>query len=120
MVDDTITMTTNELEGIKASVRVQAVLDIVNADLAEHKDRDLKTFDALFGELRKLDNDINRFPQEIAQCQENLRKEVEEKYMTKRDARMTITTIVSAAMVVQFFAYAIYLSLQISRLTGGQ
>ena len=89
---DVITMTHAQLETMKAAIRTEAALSAINDELVQtrselvgHKKDDKQAFDALFNEIRKVDEDVNKFPQRMQECQQSLRQEVREQYVSKAE-----------------------------------
>ena len=85
-------MTHAQLETMKAAIRTEAALSAINDELVQtrselvgHKKDDKQAFDALFNEIRKVDEDVNKFPQRMQECQQSLRQEVREQYVSKAE-----------------------------------
>jgi len=98
--NNTITMTLAELESMKQSIETRAAVDALSKFMTSHDTEDTKRFDALFKEIRQVDQDVNAFPQRLAECQKQLREETEAKYVSKKEVRAGFLTVSALQIVV--------------------
>lgn len=97
---DTITMTLGELDTMKETIRTQAKVDGLIKFMTEHDAEDRKRFEAIFTEIKKVDDDVRKFPQRLAQCQQTLREEVETKYVSKKEVRAGFLAISALQILI--------------------
>ena len=95
-----IVLTQGELEIRLAAERVQTSLAVLIDDFRDHKADDKDEFHDLGVSLSRAVSKIDELPQTLLTCQAALRKEADEKFVSRKETRVAIAVI--AALQILF------------------
>lgn len=95
-----IVLTQGELEIRLAAERVQTSLAVLIDDFRDHKNDDKDEFHDLGVAISQATSKIDALPQTLLTCQAALRKEADEKFVSRKETRVAVAVV--AALQILF------------------